>query len=463
VARAAAPNEILTTAKLEALPIAGAAVRDGRLYVAQTEQSYRWWWGPILAADGEGSTTAPLVLSIFDLGQLPALPALSSTTFQISQPSLGTGVQMLFPMQDLLVLTGGGGWWGPILWRGGLEDAVVALPAAGGVAARGVMPWYWGGGGGGRLVAIDVEDPAAPALLSEVDLRDSEGRRWFGATAFTAEGLVYLSHQESVFVEGLVPGGGSTGSDSGASGETPGNGGEDGTVPGDDKDPGDPTDPTDPPDPPDPVGTWVQRSYLDVVDYGASPAAPVVRDPVNIPGQLEGISHSGAMLYTRRQPWDPVTNTYSQETIEASAYDGTQAFLVAALPLPASWPHPTWIDRGVILLGRPAEAADTGVPPGSLEAWALSDSREFALLGKIGLGLPASSLGAFGDLLVAGESDGSVELFDRAEPGALKPLGKGKPSGCGWYDLSGADGDVARGLWVPLGYEGVAFVPIAGD
>ena len=54
-----------------------------------------------------------------------------------------------------------------------------------------------------------------------------------------------------------------------------------------------------------------------------------------------------------------------------------------------------------------------------------------------------------------------VELFDRSEPGALRLIGEGRPSGCAWFDLNQADGAAGRGLWLPLGIYGVGKIDVA--
>jgi hypothetical protein len=75
--------------------------------------------------------------------------------------------------------------------------------------------------------------------------------------------------------------------------------------------------------------------------------------------------------------------------------------------------------------------------------------------------MPASTLGAFPQLLAAQETDGTVVLFDPTNPAALRSVGPGKAAGCFWFDLSQADGTAGRGLWIPLGAYGVATIPVS--
>ena len=112
------------------------------------------------------------------------------------------------------------------------------------------MPIVYWGGNNGRLLAFDVSDATAPAFRSDVNL--AENAWWNFSSAFTAPGLVFLSHAVVQYPPPIVvvdP----------ASGQTKTN------------------------TPPD--WFWVQCSYLDVVDY-ADPVNPTVRKPVSLPGSL---------------------------------------------------------------------------------------------------------------------------------------------------------------------------------
>jgi len=73
--------------------------------------------------------------------------------------------------------------------------------------------------------------------------------------------------------------------------------------------------------------------------------------------------------------------------------------------------------------------------------------------------MPAQSLVNFGALVAAQTWDNVVTLFDATNGAALRQVGQGRPSGCLWFDLTHADGELDRGLWVPLGVYGVGTVP----
>jgi hypothetical protein len=304
------------------------------------------------------------------------------------------------------------------------------------------------------LVAFDVSKPAAPELVSEINLGTNGW--WSFSQAFTAEGLVYVSHEASEFV---------------------------------------PLEPILPPDPasPDgtldttltnsaPSGTWVSRSYLDVVDYTEA-RHPVVRKPVNIPGRLQGLSHQGMVLYTIGTHWTSDATYDWTEFLDASAYDDVSAHMLDSLPLPAAWPHPVRVVGTNILIGRPkyntndipvgpvvvsgsdpaAASADpsAATPAPALETWYLSMEGRFTRSGSTSLATPASALVNFDALVAAQQMDNRIVLFDLSNDGALRLVGQGQPTGCVWFDLNRSAGQPARGVWIPLGAYGVASIPAA--
>src|SRR5262249_36357815 len=148
-----------------------------------------------------------------------------------------------------------------------------------------------------------------------------------------------------------------------------------------------------------PTDYWVQRWYLDVVDY-ADAANPTVRKPVNIPGSLNGVTHGGELLYTVGQHWTNPTNWWwdGTEYLDASAYDGVEAHLVDSLALTPMWPHPTLSKDENVFVGHPAE---TNTAMNLLEVWTLSSIGKFAQLGKAELPGAAQNLASFGNLLAA--------------------------------------------------------------
>ena len=280
--------------------------------------------------------------------------------------------------------------------------------------------------------------PAAPQFASEVLLTSSNW--WSFSHAFTAEGLVYLSHQTSEFVawaDASAPAGGG--------GISP----ADGVV-----------SPGAVIISPEPTGNWVSRSYLDVVDY-ADAEHPLVRRPVSLPGTLQGLSHGGSVLYTIGTHWTTNSAWFWREFLDATAYDGVSAHLIDSLALSEYWPHPVLVLDRDVFLGQPGGAwvGSTNGPPSTLETWRLSNAGHWTRSGSVALNMPVQSLINRGALLAAQSWDNVVTLYDATDGATLRQVGQGRPSGCLWFDLEHSDGELGRGLWIPLGAYGVATVP----
>jgi len=402
------PNQVLAQLALDSLPIVGATVKDSRLYVAQSPT----WFYPLPLDGGPGGpgwppTNGPnFFITIIDIGNLPNVSILGQGSATVDLTGWGGTWKPVWPKADLLVWAGGG-WNFRRLAEGGGPLTGPIGPSSGRPSGIFWPPW---GFGGGELLAFDVSNASAPTFVSEVNLTTNGW--WSFSRPFSEGSLVYVSHSASEFL----------------------------------------------PTPPDSTGIWVERSYLDVIDY-ADPLSPTVRPPVNIPGTLQGISRAGELLYTvgihssTNQVFDWT------EWLDASAYDGVAAHLVASLALPNAWPHPLVIADTNLFIGRPGyNSTDTNIVSHRLETWTLLNSGNFSLLGSVTLGNPASALITRGRLLAAQETDNSIDLFDDATPAALLPIGSGQPPGCLWFDLNQADGTATRGLWIPFGVYGVGEV-----
>jgi len=387
---ASEPARVIDRLPLAKLPLTGAAVKDNRLYLAQSQAAS---FPPV-------STDAPnFLVTIVDLANLPALPVLNKAEVTADLSAWGGEWQALWPKPGLLVWSGGSYNYPGLdyLWLGG--------PVDGGLVW---MPWpiQGFGQGSGLLLAFDVSQDPGPEFVSEVNLLTND---WCSfSQAFSFGSCIYFSHTTSE----LMPG-------------------------------------------PQPPGTWVQRYYLDVVDF-ADPVSPTLRKPVNVPGTLQGLSHAGELLYTTGFRWKENGTTDWTEWLDASAYDGVSAHLVASLPLPESWPHPVLVAGANVFVGRPGYSpTTTDVVAHQLETWALANTGIFQRLGACKLGAPASVLLERDNLLAVQETDNSVDLFDATMPAALSLVGQDRPAGCLWFDLSQADGTLDDGLWVPLSIYGV--------
>jgi hypothetical protein len=436
IAPADKPETLLNQVMLTNVPVLGATLKNGRLYVAQGLA----YLPPIPVVDAAGNTnyvedttTPNLILTVFDSSDLPHVNLLGQSVTRVSSLSRSGNWQALWPKPGLLVWSlGEGGLWS--WWSlGSVKGGLIAVDIG--------VPWRWGWWAGGQLFAFDVSDAAKPQFKSEVNLSTNN---WYSfSKAFLADGMILMSHQASEFLEGVLP---------------PGQNPPDATTKID------PT--TGEPVPPPPVGTWVTRHYLDVVDY-SDPATPTVRKPVNIPGQLKGIkgvSLDEVLLFTVGFHCDAVTFTTDwTEWLDASVYDGVSAHLVTSMAFNKSGLHPVLVSGSYLFIGNPSESSDA---KSKLEVWTLSNSGKFVLVADppMALASPAENLASFGDLLVVQLADG-VELFNKSNPAALLSIGRGSPQGCIGFNLDQADGAVDRGVWLPLGDYGVLKIeakPTAG-
>lgn len=414
VTEAANPDNVLHRAILPfPHPMVGATIREGFLYVLQAATPV--YTPPV--PEGEQPPAEPpkpnVFLSVYDLANAPAV-ALAGKV-EVATTDLGWYSQMkaVWPKPGLLVWASNGG--GRVGWYYMLDG-----PWAMDAAIGGRFWWPWWGGGAGRLVSFRVSDPTQPALASDRDL--GKDQNWWGfSEAFTSDGLVYLSHQSSQFV---------------ATGEVP-------------REPGKEILPP---------GYYVTKHYLDVVDY-ADPALPTVRKPVDLPGQLRGISHGGSLLYTVGPRFSADGQTDWTDHLDALAYDGLEAARVASMKQSSAWPRDLAVEGPNILIGQPP----TDTTPARVEAWTLeligAGAGNFVKRSGVELATPAQDLHTFGSLVVA-QTSGSVVLIDAADPARLRVVNDGEALGCIWPNLSQGDGAAGRGVWLPLQDHGVLAIPV---
>ena len=421
VARADQPEVVVSSVTLtNPLPIAGAELRDNKLYIAQAQG---WNFYPVfITHDANGQpieTNEPpsLHMSIWDVSNLPTLTRLSETAGEVGQ-GFSSSLQALWPKPNLLVWSGGSQinmwWWGDVV----MADVAIGAPMSMDLRWGG-MPW-WGGSAGGRFAAFDVANAANPIFKSHTDLTTNGG--WNYSKAIVAGGLVYLSSQKTEAI---------------------------------------PVDPPPPVAAPDPTvdtnkpsgwgsGTnqifkFVTKHFLHAIDY-ADAANPVVRKPVNIPGMLQGASHEGGVIYTLGMHFNAEGSTDGGEWLDASAYDGVAAYLVDSLSL-TNWPRPITINGADIFVGRSS----------SLERWQLSAEGMLERLSTTDTKGPVYETKFFGDL-AAVTSNSKILLYDATDRGAFRPVGEAMIN-CHGADLQNADGALGRGVWIPQNEYGVLKVP----
>lgn len=416
VARADAPNQLVSQWTLGTLPFLGATTQSNLLYLLQGQNGG-------YSASGSNSIS----LTTIDLSQLPNLQIVGQTQTVISNALNAWDVQPIWARPDLLVwMSANSSWFFPVYLAAtpqlanSLPGAAISARPASVVANRFLPPWFYGGGSGTELVAFDVSNPSNPSLASEFNL-SNDGWNTHN-TAFATNGLVYASHTRFNYLPILRPGTIATGQAA-----SPFHRPSPGTAPHWEQ-------------------IWMDQYYLDVIDYSDA-AHPTQRDPVNISGSLAGLSHDGAVLYTV-SPHDGLSD---HQWLDALAYDGISASLIDSLPLAVDWPSPVLVGGTNIFLGLAARDTNS---TSTIETWNLADTGRFSRAGSLTLNAPAESFKLFGGLL-ASQTGNHLQLIDVSIPQSPQSVGGGGPSNCLWFNAENGDGSLARGLWIPLGDYGV--------
>lgn len=203
---------------------------------------------------------------------------------------------------------------------------------------------------------------------------------------------------------------------------------------------------------------WQNTFRLHVLDF-ADPASPVIRPPTDLPAELVGVSHAGQLLYARN-PGQVAWNGQAAQPSEllALAYDGISASLVARQTLaPADRLTPILVRaNGSVWVGQATPPAD-GEP--TVEAWALTPDGQFARQGSLATGSAVTAFREFADVIVA--SSASDFLF--LSPQGTDPLtltGVGVRPCTLWTGPESGDATAAGGLWLPRGAYGLWHVPV---
>jgi hypothetical protein len=275
------------------------------------------------------------------------------------------------------------------------------------------------------LMAFDHSNKSIPKQTSTLTLGLNENWNSVSGT-FAENGKLYLGHGSSAFNAGIKT-------------DLYGN----------------PTD-----------GAWEYHRYLDVIDYSV-PAEPILRPPVEIPGDLSGISHGGGIVYA--QGSNPGDYQDTTNYLHALGYDGTKASLVASLPIQASIGYPfgpigitsrfAWFPTARPIIRPSGTIVVVGHPPGTneltnIEFWKLADSGVFARSAAVALKSGALETHLYSDLLAVLQS-GMVTFIDIHDPDNPQGLGSSaRPCSLG-IDLDSCDANADWGVWVPRGASGV--------
>jgi len=408
VSPADAPDTVLSELALPNASVLGATVRGDRLYIAQ--QVPRPWYGGyvVLNTPTTGSTTPPpptnpLIVSVYDLSQLPALRLLGKTETDTNAGS--SQLEAAWPTPGALVWVRPQNYYygrgGPIYFGGPVLAARPSLAVADlAVSSQAIrFPYYWGAPAASHeLFVYDVSNAAVPRFTAGVDVRTGQGGDWSAPLA--TGGKLYLS--------------------SFSYDETP-----------------------------ESTGSKVSRRnrhFLRTVDF-TNLSAPLVSSEVNIPGRLLAVANGGGTLLTTGCGFESDGTASDKRAFHLSRFDGTTATLNDQLMVPEGF-RPFTVDAGnlFILNSTPVE----------IQGWRIGADEKFALTGKI----PTANFTSLASVrgLVIGLGAGLPQLFDVSDPATPLALSTVNTRELTGYDFSTTAGGAALGLWQPLGETGIGVV-----
>lgn len=404
VSTQADPHTALNTLRLGEWPVAGATLRDGRLYVLQApviHYGWRWLDVPHIPTDSENN----FKLTVVDVSAVPDVRVLGVYEGHHGQAVYGQQWEPLWLDNGLLV------WVNtqplpyyylmPVLW-----DGPVTL------GRFGFWPGPVYGSGGGEMVAFAVGGAESPVKwMATVDLSTNQ---WFNFSRPVAQGnCVFISHSAQMQPTPVV-------------------------VPMD-YPMGDPV----------PYAWRVeQKHFLSVVDF-TDPLEPLIRPPVNVPGTLLGVSHEGNVVYTTGPHYTAEGASDYRQYVDAGAYDGTQFHLVASLPLPAQAQQPMVHHGGVFFLEGIYEPNRYNTV---LQEWRLNDQGKWQEGGRLSFEGYPEKLVKLGEALGV-QTQGRLAVVETAA--TLRVVAQDQVQGCFSPGLEYADGGLQTGWFVPLDVYGV--------
>ena len=445
VSAAANPGVTVRRYALDDLPVLGATAESNKIHVLQGRTapgSYNDFW--ILAVNEDGARTQTnlgvLKLSTFDAARLPELTVAGAASMETTNRFWSSDAKPLWPRPGLLVWSLNGqqrSWWNPYWTPIDRVNpiAIDIMPVVGAPVFFGPLfafdfapvSWFYPVVLPNLLVAVDVNQVNSPRFLSETPLPSAGSP---ASDSFAANGLVFSSHArheseivstnfyvytnqvwvtnhvwETKIVTNAIP-----------------------------------------------VYRHWTRHSLHVVDYQqSSAAAPVVREPVSLPGLLQGVSHNGAVLYTLATNSREQSASAPASTLSALAYDGVAAHLVTTLTVSTNSNEDSALvavnTNGVVLVARDSWIAGH---LRRLECWRLDEHGQLGLLGALDRSTHGDSLLLLGDLVVL-RTETSFELVDLSQPTAPVTLPMSENLRCLWADLSCVRGDRESGVWLPAG------------
>ena len=209
-----------------------------------------------------------------------------------------------------------------------------------------------------------------------------------------------------------------------------------------------------------PTGFYVTKYYLDVIDY-SDPSTPTARKPVNLPSSLVGVAQNGALLYTKGPQWNEKWQTDWTDYLDACAYDGVQVSLLDSVQISTNaWSasQPIMLEDGTVLVPINQQSGDVTV--GLVKAWKIDTKGKLANVFNRKMNDSLSNIRVWNNLLGAQMSQ-NVELYDISNTAEWALVGASQTTGYYyWPDLTNADGNLASGLFIPLGDYGIMAIPV---
>ena len=397
------PDTAISSLTLTNLPLVGADLKDGRLYLLHRgPDTYR--------VDNAGTTNE--VWNTIPGETLLQVVAIQGDRLEIvgrSAPSKFSAVSWgqysaYWPTPQSLVWVQDGGYISGLWMRGGMMAGGDMMIAPG----RG----WWFGGGGTRWLVANVTQPERPLFVGDYLLGESGS-----VSALSVQGgKVFASMARYDWVPA------STNKTSTTTG-----------IPWWEQ-----------------QGSWVSTHTLHVLD-AADASEPVMRDPVPLPGELKGVSHGGSVLYSRVESND--AKGLTSVTLRALGYDGLSARRIVEREIPDLGAYPV----SVLGDGRIAISINQGT---AFETWSLDSGGELTTVAPaVKWGFTVNRFIEFGGALL-GEGDGALVLVDTATA-PLRVVARGERPCSLWLNRPNLATPSPDGMWVARGVSGAWWLPFS--
>ena len=391
------PDELLESLELPGGRIAGSFLHGDCLYVAQFQTSQE----PV--KDGvEFSETFTTTVIDLSVPEWPVIAGRASRATHAATYCSGSDYRgVLLPDGSLVWYPSeqNSYWRGPMLGSPPLDFGGVRFPYS---------------ASSSRVYTVNIADNARPAILAAVDLATKEGAWPEGQIQLLGATLYHGLQQSATLVQ------------------------------------------------PDGSTKWFSQHLLGRLDL-VDPAAPVAGDLVKLPGTFEHAlvtPTGGTNLFTSSQRcFLDADKTWRNEfRVQALAFDGLQAFLIAELVVP-NWGYgPKVFDDRFLVLGK---TDYTGGSYGTgLTIYEWLDSGSFRELQTLKRPTAFERLGVVDHLLVALGSE--VTFFNFVDPSDPAPASASFPGANFWQSPGLVEIHGRRQAHLPMGFYGVRTLDFGG-